>query len=328
MGPLTFWLKIATLIVAEVKAIRSTRTPLVMIPGETLSEVVVGWLSCIATRRHGLIVIQSDPFLPIGRYELKGFRSFYSAYRTMYNPITSFIEASVAQLQIRAINRMALFVVSSSLLHLLERRGIRGSMNACVENGIDHEMIEQMAPSEFHSDAVYVGRIDDLKVTGLLRAWPRPPREGKSFNLALVGPVQEKMRAVVEAVTNSPDDVINVLGPLTAAETIRVLKSSRVLLQPSVFESFSLVVAEALACGVPVVAYDSIGIREFFVTPAVSLVPSGNIGALVNRAKELLEKESERLRLGQIGVDYAKRFNWDKVVEREAEMILRLSKQD
>ena len=178
MGPLTFWLKLATLTLAEIKAIRSTRTPLVMIPGETLAEVIVGWISCIATRRRGLIVIQSDPFLPIGQYELKGLGSFYAAYRTMYNPITSFIEALTAQLQIRAFNRMALLVVSSGLSRLLERRGIHGRRKECVENGIDLEMIKQATPSEFHSDGIYVGRIDALKVTSLLRAWPSTSSRG------------------------------------------------------------------------------------------------------------------------------------------------------
>ena len=131
---------------------------------------------------------------------------------------------------------------------------------------------------------------------------------------------------MVEAVT--AEGVITVHGPLTAPEVIRVLKSSRVLLQPSAFESFSLVIGEALACGVPVIAFDSIGIREFFATPAVSLVPNGDIEALVNRARELLEKESERLRLGRLGLEYVTRFNWDRVVEHEAEIILQLARQE
>jgi len=53
------------------------------------------------------------------------------------------------------------------------------------------------------------------------------------------------------------------LGFLDNEEKYRAVKASRVFLFPSSNESWGIVVAEALACGLPVVAFDIPATRKF-----------------------------------------------------------------
>jgi glycosyltransferase involved in cell wall biosynthesis len=72
-----------------------------------------------------------------------------------------------------------------------------------------------------------------------------------------------------------------VLGWLDRARLSRAFKRARALLLPSRWqEPFGIVGLEALAMGVPVVAYDSGGIREWHPGPDEGLVPWGDVAAL------------------------------------------------
>jgi glycosyltransferase involved in cell wall biosynthesis len=219
------------------------------------------------------------------------------------------------------MNEMSLLVVGSSLMKVLQVRGITGLATLRIENGVDLRMIDGIQPCEMHFDAVYVGRVDTSKgLEDLPRAWLRPDTVRNKYTFAIVGPTQESLRQKIENLEASSRGDVNFLGALTDIEVIAVLKSSGVLLLPSAFESFSLVVAEALACGIPVVAYDSPALREFFPTPAVSLVPRRDITRLVSTAKEVLGNPDEKLRLGRVGREFVSRYSWDKVATKEAEI--------
>ena len=319
LGPIVFWLKLLMVTFVAVRTARSSRAQLILAPGETLPEVIVAWTCAKLTTRPAVVVAQSDPFLHIGTYQMKGVRSAYAALRTLYNPLTAFVEALTAQLHIRALNDMTLLIVGRSLFEVLRGRGITGITALAVENGVDFEMIDVAPQSQLHADAVYVGRVDISKgMKELLHAWAQLGKTRSELRLAVVGPVQEGLRERIETVTSSSGGRISYLGALSDAGVISVLKSCRVLVLPSIFESFSLVAAEALACSIPVISYDSPGVREFFPTSAVKIVPAGDAAGLVSAVKELLENNDELLRLGKIGREFVSRYSWEKVAREEA----------
>ena len=65
-----------------------------------------------------------------------------------------------------------------------------------------------------------------------------------------------------------------------------------VLVVPSFFDSFGMVVAEAMACGLPVVVTQNVGAKEM-ISPGVNglIVPAGDAGALAD-AMRLVHQES------------------------------------
>ena len=313
------WLKLFVIAFLGIRSLRSVHASLVLAPGETLAEVIPAWICARVTGRRGAIVVQSDPFLSIRKYDPRDLRSFYAAYRTMENPLGAFVEGVIAVLHTHAMNDMSLILLGQSLSNALASRGIRGVTRALVENGVDLEMIDATHQSELRSDAIYIGRVDVSKgVRDLLHAWLRMAEKGRRYTLTIVGPTAENLRDELEDLVSSSGQTIRFLGALTDSEAISVLKSSRVFVLPSPFEASSLVTAEALACGVPVVSYDSPGSREFFPTPAVSMVPTGEIDILLGRVREILEDDDKRLRLGKIGKEFVSRQSWNKVADQEA----------
>jgi glycosyltransferase involved in cell wall biosynthesis len=88
------------------------------------------------------------------------------------------------------------------------------------------------------------------------RAFPHPKKE-----LAIVGPVSDELRAYAAAVRD-PD--IRFVGVVPNAELNAYYSASHVMVLPSIEEGLALVMAEALACGCPVIASENTGAKDLF----------------------------------------------------------------
>lgn len=328
VSPILFWLRLIATALLAARIIRSARPCLILAPGETIVEVLATRIASLLTSTPGAVMVQSDPFRFLPPFDASSFGSFYSAYRAAkYPPLVSFTETLTGRIYARALNQMSLLVVGSSLAQKLHSRGITGAVEVIVENGIDLRAIAATPASPTRSDAIFVGRVDALKdVVGLIRTWVKLSSQHSSkFTLLVAGPIQESLRAELETQGSSSGHNVTFLGPMSDEQVIGHMKSSRVFVLPSGFESFSLVIAESLACGVPVVCYDSPGISEFFSTPAVIKIPNGDMSSLVRKTLDLLEKEEERVRLGSIGTAFVSRYNWNNVAENEARIYRELA---
>ena len=116
--------------------------------------------------------------------------------------------------------------------------------------------------------AVYVGRLSSEKgVDTLLQAW----KHVKSCVPLLVigdGPLRERLTSEFQG-----DSRVTFCGLLPRAEVLGALRSARFLIVPSrCYENFPMTIAEAYACGVPVIASDMGAMRE--------LVAHGRTGLL------------------------------------------------
>jgi glycosyltransferase involved in cell wall biosynthesis len=84
-------------------------------------------------------------------------------------------------------------------------------------------------------------------------------------------------------------------------------------------ESFGIVLIEAMAAGLPVVATDYPGVRAVVVEGETGLLaPRGDVGAVAGRLRELLDGGAEGRRLmGAAGRERAEReWNWPRLVDR------------
>lgn len=96
------------------------------------------------------------------------------------------------------------------------------------------------------------------------------------------------------------EKVVLMLGQRRDIPTI--LPAIDVLAVVSKSESFSLVAAEAMACGKPVLATDSGGPREIVIHDETGfLVPSGDVDSLSARLRQLFDDEGLATRMGNAG---------------------------
>ena len=126
---------------------------------------------------------------------------------------------------------------------------------AFISNGMDLETAESISVQEKEFDVIWLGRvhkqkgIDDL-LTTLVHLRDRLP----NFRAALVGRVDVELKPRLAALNLL--GCVTLTGKVSEAEKFRLFKASRIFLMPSYYESGGIVIAESLACGTPVVAYE------------------------------------------------------------------------
>jgi phosphatidylinositol alpha-mannosyltransferase len=171
-----------------------------------------------------------------------------------------------------------------------------------VPNGIDYEALAALESERAGRRILFIGRDEPRKGLSVLRdAHRRLPAD---VELSLVGGGHAQV---------------------SERELRRELARADLLAAPSLKgESFGLVLAEAMAAGVPVVASDIAGYREVLTEGGV-LVPPGDAAALAQALGRLLNDAGERERLSAAGRREAAQYAWPRVAERVLEIYRRVA---
>ena len=138
-------------------------------------------------------------------------------------------------------------------------RRIKPSEKAVViPNGIDLAEINQIKPAPVKSDIIFVGRlIKEKKADLLIKSLVRVKNTFPDVKCTIIGEGPEKENLKKLSDQSDLKDDINFKGFLEDfPDVIAHMKSSKVLVLPSIREGFGMVVLEANACGLPVVVVD------------------------------------------------------------------------
>jgi len=145
----------------------------------------------------------------------------------------------------------------------------------------------------------------------LLRAFDAVRRTVPDARLVLVGdgPLRDTLRA------ECPQAVF--AGQRHGTELATHYASADLFLFPSLTETFGNVTPEAMASGLPVVAFDYAAAAQL-VTPGVSgvLVPPGDARAFEAAALALAERGAARAAMGAQARQAAARHDWPQVLSR------------
>ena len=134
--------------------------------------------------------------------------------------------------------------------------------------------------------ALFVGRLSPEKGVGtLLEAWERG-RPAVPLRIAGEGPLAEQVR---EAAARNPK--VKWLGEISRVEVLAQMRGARFLLCPSTwYESFGLIIVEALATGLPVIASDLGALAELIKPEETGLLfQPGNADDLAAKAQWALD---------------------------------------
>jgi glycosyltransferase involved in cell wall biosynthesis len=193
----------------------------------------------------------------------------------------------------------------------LQQFGYKESELTYVANGMDVRMADQTPEQAKEYDVVWTGRVHAQKgIEDLLISFEHLCRHTKDFKGLVIGRSKDLLEPKIRAM--GLENHITFAGLVSEEEKFRLLKASRVFAMPSHYESWGIVVGEALASGVPVVAYDVPCYRPVF-GDYVKYVKSFDVDAF----KTALETEVLRQRAGQnflAGMDLAKlkrELSWD-----------------
>ncbi|MGV9103337.1 MAG: glycosyltransferase family 4 protein [Promethearchaeia archaeon] len=147
------------------------------------------------------------------------------------------------------------------------------------------------------------------------------------FQICGSGTLSQVIKQFAETTPN-----VSYLGYVDDEELLRLYRNVSLFVMPSMRETFGLVALEAMSCGLPVIASDIPGPRTFVERSYGQKVPPGNPKALAKailRFYRLWADEPTRYEeMGRLARKKCKEeYDWSRIVDRLAEMILDASKQ-
>ncbi len=200
---------------------------------------------------------------------------------------------------------------------LLERGYLNpGSRIAVIPNGVSADWFQGLQPglSDDEIAFLFVGRLDPQKgVDVLLRALANVP-EHCLLRVVGTGPHEREYKKLAgELGLGSRVDFVGHCSP----EEIRTqLRAAYALVLPSRAELFGIVLIEAMAMGVPVIASRVGGIPEVVTHEETGLlVPREDVEALSAAMRRMLSDRILRNQLAKRSPGHAARFRWDRLVE-------------
>ncbi|HLN81400.1 MAG TPA: glycosyltransferase family 1 protein [Thermoanaerobaculia bacterium] len=167
---------------------------------------------------------------------------------------------------------------------------------------------------------LYLGTLEPRKdvetlVTACERLWTR--RRARP-DLVLAGGAGWKSLPLYRRIARSAfRDKIHVAGYASRSVAVDLYRAAEAFVYPSLAEGFGLPVAEAMACGTPVVASDIESLREVAGDAAI-LVPPRDAARFAIEIERVLEDEPARESLRQAGPRRAALFTWEAAAEATA----------
>ncbi|MDP4287616.1 MAG: glycosyltransferase [Bacteroidota bacterium] len=173
---------------------------------------------------------------------------------------------------------------------------------------------------------LFVGAIGFQKgMPYLLEAIQSLRASGVKLRLKLIGRMERDFESWL---SHSPlRKEINEHIPFVANhELLQHFYSAQVFCLPSIQEGLALVIAEAMACGLPVIATENTGGREFIEDGRSGLiVPPSDSQAIAASVRSLIDDPARSSHIGQAAAEASNLFGWDAygdAIERTYRMIL------
>jgi len=255
---------------------------------------------------------------------------FLTEQQKRYLELENWIESAVSYAD-------AVITVSKKLKEdILKNYKIKKDRVFTIPNGVDLSLFNEKDVKDRTRRIIYVGRFSKekgidvairiaeivlKKDTKLKFTIIAPPDYGELADALIkstekLGILEKKYSGRLEWIKE----------PLTRDELARMYKDSKILIQPSRYESFGMTVLEAMACGDAVISSNRGGLPE--VVDKAGILVNLNIKAFVREILRFLKNNRLREKYGKKGVERAKNFDWEKVARQTLDVYRILSKRE
>ena len=212
-----------------------------------------------------------------------------------------------------------LFTSNEATAAALRARGLEPRSTTI---GVDVSSFARARPGELPPRCLFLARLARTKgVTDAVEALARVRRRVPQAQLVMVGTGPERGSASALAENIGVAGAVEWRGFVSETEKRRILAESRVLIAPSTEEGWGIAVCEALAAGIPVVAYRHPVLDEVFGDAYLAATP-GDVDGLVEFAVQVLCDARYADERSAVGRATAERYDVARIAEVELEAIL------
>jgi glycosyltransferase involved in cell wall biosynthesis len=206
--------------------------------------------------------------------------------------------------------------VSESTADDLAARGIPRDEIRVIYNGVDSAFYTPATGARAPAPVfAYLGRLKRYKgVDTVIRAFGRLARPDAVLEIAGKGDHEPHLRRL--AASLDLGERVRFLGFISEAEKLALLRRAWALALASPKEGWGITNLEAAACGTPVIASDSPGIRESVRDGETGLlVPHGDVAAMAAAMERLAADVALVEQFGRHGRAFAETFTWDRAAD-------------
>ena len=210
----------------------------------------------------------------------------------------------------------------SNLSDFLRAKKIPSEKIVTYLPGVEKDTLNQVIPEGKKYDACWIGRYHMMKgLEDLIEVWQQVCQVKSEAKLVLMGDVIEKLQPLV--MKSHLGGKVSFTGTVDDETKFKVMKESKILVFPSYYESWNRVICEAMACGLPVIAYD-LPVYEDAYPKGMVKVPIGDKKAFANAVIRILENEEERERLSCQAKEVASWYDPDQIAQGFVEAVMRV----
>jgi glycosyltransferase involved in cell wall biosynthesis len=198
---------------------------------------------------------------------------------------------------------------------------IREDKITVVPNGVDLTLFDTTRVKKISKQVLYVGRLVEFKhVDWLIEAFAKVLKEIPEAKLKVVGdgPERSRLQDLVRKMGIRKHVTFTGLTP-TYEAVIHYYKESEVFVLPSTVEGEAIVLKEAMAAGLPLIAMNVPGSGVLSLIRDEKngfLLEPGRPKLIAEKVIQLLQDKKLRERRGKTGRKFVEKFDWEAIAER------------
>ena len=210
-----------------------------------------------------------------------------------------------------------IFVVNDSVRNYFIKKGLNPQKVILTSNGIYYNEILNINHEKKEYEGVFVGQLIQRKgVPDLVKAWKIVVRKHPFAKFCIIGDGPERKKIEEKIKEEGLVENITLAGRVEEEEKYKLMKKSKVFIFPSYQEGWGIVIAEAMACGLPVVAYDLPVYREIF-DDYISTVEVGNYRQMAEKIVDTIETYQDYEKTAKAARNFVSKYSWKRVAEHE-----------
>ena len=221
----------------------------------------------------------------------------YSCPQKRQYPVSWFFDRSQESFREKkklftSIDNMTLITPSEWLSNLVKQSFLKEYPVRVINNGIDLNVFKP-CDSNFRNKHNLENK---FIVLGVASGWSK--RKGLTFFHQLSEHLSENYQIIVVGVTGKqkqemPRNIIGITRTNNVQELAEIYSAADVFINPTLEDNFPTTNLEALACGTPVITFNTGGSVESVDEKTGIVVKQGNIEQLVNAIKTILKNGKE-----------------------------------
>ena len=293
----------------ELERIAQTKPP-ALIHNHGLWMPANHWASHIASRSNISLIIQPHGMLQPWAMQHKGRKKRFA----------------LALYQRRDLATAKVLVATADAEYAnLRQLGLKQPI-AIIPNGVHLPLLDPLGNrpprvAESRRTVLFLGRIYPVKgLLNLIEAWARLQRNG--WQLHIAGPDEAGHLAEVMNLAQrlSVADTVSYLGAVEGEKITALYQQADLFVLPSFTENFGLVVAEALAHGLPVITTQGAPWADLVTFNCGWWIEIGVDPLAEALGKAMALSDSERQAMGARGRDYVRRYDWPDIARKTSEV--------